>query len=141
MYFIIEFKEFIETILDVARENEILEDVLIASGIRKDLVKKLSDEKYGNDVIINVLQKNQKAEKIGAAVGITSLVFILPSLIFACKEYSGIGTGWSIAIGIVGAIVAACTIGYGTYKIIQPSTEMLEADASQKVGSEATMQS
>lgn len=32
-------KKFIEIILNSARENEILEDVLIASGIRKDLAK------------------------------------------------------------------------------------------------------
>lgn len=131
-------KEFIETILNSARENEILEDVLTASGIRKDLAKRLSYEKHSNDVIINILQKNQKAEEMGIAVGITSLVFILPSLTFACKKYSEIGTGWSIAIGIAGAIVAACTIGYGTYKLFQPNTQMLATDANQKVGLEVT---
>lgn len=104
-------KEFIETILNSARENEILEDVLTASSIRKDLAKKLSDEKYGNDVIINVLQKNQKAEEMGTTAGIVSFCIILLPVIFGCKEYLGIGTGQSIAIGIVGAIVAACTIG------------------------------
>jgi hypothetical protein len=126
-------KEFIEAILNSARKNEVLGDVLIASGIRKDLAKKLSDGKYSNDDIINVLQKNQKAEERGTVVGIVSWCIALPTVILLCIKCAEISTGWSVTIGIVGSVVIACGIGCYTYKLSQPNTKILEINTNQGV--------
>ncbi|APR99100.1 hypothetical protein [Wolbachia endosymbiont of Folsomia candida] len=122
-------KEFIEIILNSARENGILEDVLIASGIRKELAKELSDsnKEQSNDAIINKLQQNQKAEEKGMSA---CLVIALASFILAAIFNSLI-----IAVAVV---PISAVIGRSVYTSNQPRTKMLETDANQELGSEIT---
>lgn len=116
-------KELTETILNLARDNGALKDVLVFYDLREGLAKKLSDnaEQYSNEIIIKKIQENQKAENRA----FTASVFVLVGGLVLAAVFNP----W-IALAAIFISMAVC---YGTYEYNQPNSKMVEEYSAEQV--------